>query len=99
MAYNILVRETARMANDAPVVGLIFIAVPMLELALLIKIGQWIGVWAPLGARRCHGDYRHSDYFPAGLQRSCAGRRRRGEGRPPVAPVLDGLFLMLAGSS
>ena len=28
------------------VVGLFLIAVPVLELALLIKIGQWIGVWA-----------------------------------------------------
>ena len=28
------------------VVGLVLIAVPVLELALLIKIGQWIGVWA-----------------------------------------------------
>ena len=26
------------------VVGLLLIAVPVLELALLIKIGQWIGV-------------------------------------------------------
>ena len=28
------------------VVGLFLIAVPVLELAVLIKIGQWIGVWA-----------------------------------------------------
>lgn len=79
------------------VVGLLLIAVPVLELALLIKIGQWIGVWATVALVVMTA-------FTGILiisQQSFTVMRRTleavSEGRPPVAQVVDGLFLMMAG--
>ena len=80
------------------VVGLVLIAVPVLELALLIKIGQWIGIWATVALVV-------TTAFTGILiisQQSFTVMRRTleavSEGRPPVAQVLDGLFLMVAGA-
>ena len=80
------------------VVGLALIAVPVLELALLIKIGQWIGVWATAALVV-------TTAFTGILiisQQSFTVMRRTleavSEGRPPVVQVLDGLFLTIAGA-
>jgi len=79
-------------------VGFLFIALPILEMALLIKTGQRIGFWATL-----------SLLIGAGMigtlilsRQSLAAVRRTQEavarGEPPIAPVLDSLFLVLAGA-
>ena len=80
------------------VVGLVLIAVPVLELALLIKIGQWIGVWQTVALVV-------TTAFTGILiisQQSFTVMRRTleavSEGRPPVVQVLDSLFLMVAGA-
>jgi len=80
------------------VVGLVLIAVPVLELALLIKIGQWIGVWATAALVV-------TTAFTGILiisQQSFTVMRQTleavSEGRPPVVQVLDSLFLMVAGA-
>lgn len=79
------------------VAGLLLIAVPVLELALLIKVGQWIGVWPTVVLVV-------TTAFTGILivsQQSFTVLRRTLEavsmGQPPVAQVLDGLFLMVAG--
>src|SRR5512145_1754202 len=79
-------------------VGLVFIVVPVLELALLIKTGQVIGVWATVALVL-------TTAFTGALiisRQSLSVLRRTleavAEGRPPVAPVLDGLFLLVAGA-
>jgi UPF0716 protein FxsA len=80
------------------VVGLFLIVVPVLELAVLVKMGQWIGVWATVALLVITAF--------AGIliisQQSFTVLRRTleavSEGRPPVAQVLDGLFLMTAGA-
>ncbi len=79
------------------VVGLLLIALPVAELAVLIKTGQIIGVWATVAlvigmaaagmlllSRQSFNVFRQS-------------LEAMGEGRPPVAHVMDGLFLVLAG--
>ena len=76
---------------------LVFIVVPLLEIALLIKVGQEVGFWptfglivvmAAAGAALLH------------RQSLAVLRRAVGEaehGRPPIAEVLDGACLFLAG--
>jgi len=79
-------------------VGLAFIVVPVLELALLIKTGQVIGVWATVAlvvATALTGAIIISRQSLAVLRRTLVAVS---EGRPPVAPVLEGLFLLLAGA-
>ena len=78
-------------------VGLFFIALPVLELALLIKTGQKIGLLATsllvIGAAVAGGAIISRQSFTVVRQTLDA----LSEGRPPVAGVIDGLFLMLAG--
>jgi UPF0716 protein FxsA len=80
------------------VIGLLFIVVPVLELMLLIKIGQDIGVLPTVAlvlGTALTGAYIISRQSLAVVTRTL---QAVSEGRPPVAPVLDGLFLMLAGA-
>jgi UPF0716 protein FxsA len=79
-------------------VGLAFIVVPVLELVLLIKTGQVIGVWATVAlvvTTALTGALIISRQSLSVLRRTL---QAVAEGRPPVAPVLDGLFLLVAGA-
>jgi len=76
---------------------LIFVAVPLLELALLIKLGQLIGLWPTIAiviATAVWGTaILHHQGFAA-LRRAADSLN---QGKPPVEPVVDGFMLMLAG--
>jgi UPF0716 protein FxsA len=78
-------------------VGLLLIVLPVAELALLIRIGQAIGVWATLAlvvGTALAGMFLLSRQSFSVFRQSLEAM---GEGRPPVAHVVDGLFLVLAG--
>jgi len=80
------------------VIGLVFIMVPVLELALLIKTGQVIGVGATVAlvvTTALTGAFIISRQSSTVLRQTLEAMS---EGRPPVAPVLDGLFLLVAGA-
>jgi UPF0716 protein FxsA len=80
------------------VLGSLFIGLPLIELALLIKTGQLIGFWATLaivvatGLLGVHVLMRQSWTVLRGMREAVA------RGQPPVAPAVDGAFLMLAGA-
>lgn len=79
-------------------VGLIFILLPVLEMVLLIKMGQWVGVLPTLAlvvTTAVAGALIISQQSFKVLRQTLEAM---GEGRPPLAPVLDGLFLLLAGA-
>jgi UPF0716 protein FxsA len=79
-------------------VGLVFIVVPMLELLLLIKIGQGIGALPTVAlviGTALTGAYIISRQSLAVVSRALEALS---QGRTPVEPVLDGLFLMVAGA-
>ena len=78
--------------------GLILIALPMVELALLIKTGQAIGVWATLGLVVGAGALGAAILAYQGLSVVRRTQEALAQGRPPVAPVLDGAFLAVAGA-
>ena len=78
-------------------VGLFLILLPVLELALLIKLGQAIGVWATLAlvvAAFFLGAAVISQQSTKVLRQTLEAMS---EGRAPAASVLDGLFLLMAG--
>jgi UPF0716 protein FxsA len=79
-------------------VGLAFIVVPMLELMLLLKIGQSIGVLPTVAlviATALTGAFIISRQSLSVISRALEALS---DGRVPVEPVLDGLFLMVAGA-
>lgn len=76
---------------------LIFIAVPLLELAVLIKIGQTAGFWTTLGlviGMAMLGTYLLNRQGLAVVRRASEAMA---SGRPPVDAVLDSVFLFAAG--
>ena len=79
-------------------VGLVFIVVPVLELMLLIKVGQGIGVLPTVAlvvATALTGAFIVSRQGLAAVRRTLEALS---EGRAPVEPVMDGLFLVVAGA-
>jgi UPF0716 protein FxsA len=79
-------------------VGLAFIVVPVLDLVLLIKVGQVFGGWATAGlvvTTALTGALIISRQSLSVLRRTLEAVA---EGQPPVGPVLDGLFLLVAGA-
>jgi UPF0716 protein FxsA len=84
-----------------PPIGLILlillVALPLLEIALLIKVGAIIGLWMTLAIIVAT--------FVAGIvvvQHQGLGVARRlmasaRDGTPPVVPIMEGMLLMIAG--
>jgi UPF0716 protein FxsA len=77
---------------------LIFVAVPLIEIAILIKVGQWIGFGWTLFivvTTAIAGTYvLHTQ----GLQVIRRAVESLSKGKAPIAPIVDGSFLMLAGA-
>lgn len=76
---------------------LVFMAVPLLEIALLVKVGQLIGFWATIGivlATAVLGTYL---LHRQGLETLHRVMRATEAGQPPVEPLVDGVLLLLAG--
>ena len=77
--------------------GLVLIALPLAEIFVLVKTGQLIGFWATLalvvGAGMVGGLILSRQSLNVLRQTMVAAS----EGRPPVEPVLDGVFLLMAG--
>ncbi len=77
---------------------LLLIALPLLEIAILIEVGQAIGFWpsvllliaaALVGAKIVHDQ---------GLATARRAAEALAEGTPPVGPMLEGVALVLAGA-
>jgi len=79
------------------ILGLILVALPLLELALLIKTGQLVGFWATLAllmGSGVLGAYVLSRHSVGALRRAALALE---QDQPPVAHALDGALLAAAG--
>jgi UPF0716 protein FxsA len=79
------------------VLFLVFIAVPLIELALIIKVGQVAGFWPTLSlivGMAVLGTALLNRQGVAVLNRASEALAA---GRPPVDAVVDGVFLFVAG--
>lgn len=81
----------------APVIILALLALPFIEIAVFIKVGELIGVWptvtlALLGSGAGAIVVRAAGFAMLGRARAAAARNE-----PPVDELLDGLCILLAG--
>jgi len=79
------------------VLGLILVALPIMELMQLVRCGQLVGFWATFAlvvGAGILGTFVLSRQSRGALRRAAAALE---EGRPPMADALDGAFLMMAG--
>lgn len=77
---------------------LVFIIVPIIELALLIQLGRWIGLWPTLALIVLTGILGGALAGREGLRAWHAFQRDLHEGRMPGRPILDGLSIFAGGA-
>ena len=95
-------RAQTRPMSEKPIMRLamllLFIALPILEIALLIRAGQFIGFWPTLGiviATAIAGTYLLRQQGFQILRRLSSDLNA---GRPPLEPIADGAMLLVAGA-
>jgi UPF0716 protein FxsA len=76
---------------------LIFVAVPLLELALLIKVGQSIGFWSTMGIIVVTAALGVAVMQAHGIKAMQRAQASLAEGKTPVSSVVDGTFVLFAG--
>jgi len=77
---------------------LLFILVPIVELALLIQLGRWIGLWPTLGLIVVTGILGAALASREGLRAWRAFQIDVYQGRIPGRPILDGLSIFVGGA-
>ncbi len=75
---------------------LLFVVVPLVELAILIWIGQWIGAWATIGAVILIGATGAWLAKHQGLRTWSRLRESLSKGAMPGTELLDGLLILIA---
>ncbi|MGI9480149.1 MAG: FxsA family protein [Hyphomicrobiaceae bacterium] len=77
---------------------ILFIAMPFVEIALLIKLGEILGFWQTIGivvVTAIVGAYVLQAQGAATLRRVSQSMT---SGEPPIKPVVDGFFLAISGA-
>ena len=77
---------------------LVFIVVPILEIMVFIRAGDWIGLWPTLAGVVLTAVIGAAIVRHQGLSTLARAQRSVGEGRFPVSEVFDGLCLIMAGA-
>ncbi|MDX2158075.1 MAG: FxsA family protein [Hyphomicrobiaceae bacterium] len=76
---------------------IVLIAVPLVEIAVMIKVGQWIGFWPAFGIVIGTFMLGASVLARSGLAAAFRLQEAVIKGEPPVAALVDGALLTLAG--
>ncbi len=76
----------------------LFIAAPLIELAVLIELGRQIGFWWTLLLVIATAVIGTAVLQQQGLETLAKINRSMAEGIPPVEPVVEGFFLLIAGA-
>lgn len=75
-----------------------FIAVPLAELALLIKLGGWIGIWPTLAIILLTAVVGTALLRQQGLNTLAKVGQSVNAGKAPVVPVVEGVLLLISGA-
>ena len=79
-------------------IHLLFIAVPVVELVLLIEIGQRIGTLATIGLIMGTGIVGASLARQQGISTLARLRKDLDDGRLPAEPIVDGVLILIAAA-
>ncbi len=77
---------------------LLFIGVPIIELALLIELGRNIGFWWTITIVILTAIIGTAVLQRQGLQTFARINQELNSGKPPIMPVVEGMFLLVAGT-
>lgn len=76
----------------------LFVAIPLVELAILLQVGQWIGLWPTVGLVVATGIGGAALARQQGLRAFLAVQQELAEGRLPGRSLLDGLSVLVGGA-
>lgn len=77
---------------------LTFLALPLLEIAILIKVGQELGFWPTFGIVVATAVIGAQVLHSQGLATLERATKALAAGQPPMQPVAEGVLLLLAGA-
>jgi UPF0716 protein FxsA len=77
---------------------LLFVGVPLLELFVLVQVGQWVGVWPTIGLVVLTGVTGAAMARLEGLRTVWKVRGELAHGRLPGSALLDGFVILLGGA-
>ncbi len=77
---------------------ILFIVTPLIELALLIELGRQIGFWWTISIVIATAVIGTAVLQQQGLQTIARINQSMASGVPPIEPVVEGFFLLLAGA-
>jgi UPF0716 protein FxsA len=81
-----------------PLLLLVFIGVPLIEIAVLIQIGGWIGLWPTLGLIILTAIVGSMELRSQGLATVARLREQLDRGELPAQTLFDGVCLLFAGA-
>lgn len=80
-----------------PAILLLFVVLPVVELGLLLKVGEWIGLGNTIALIVLTGVVGASLARREGVRVLANIQRDLAEGRMPAPYILDGLMILVAG--
>ncbi len=81
-----------------PVILLLFIGVPIIEIVLFIEVGDWIGLWPTVATILITAFIGTALVRAQGLAVLAQARQDMDTGKPPVKAALTGVCLLVAGA-
>jgi UPF0716 protein FxsA len=91
-------KQTARRIPIGPILLALFIVVPLAEIAVLIQVGGWIGLWPTLALIVLTAVIGTAVLRQQGLSVLLRAQRQLEEGTIPIAEVFEGFCLVIAGA-
>ena len=76
---------------------IVFISIPLIEIAVMIKVGQWLGFWPALGLVIATGVGGAMILARSGLASALRVQDAMLRGEPPVAAMIDSALVVMAG--
>lgn len=76
----------------------LFVVVPLVELAILLQVGQWIGLWPTVGLVVATGIAGAALARHQGMRALLAVQEELAGGRLPGRSLLDGLSILVGGA-
>ncbi|MFW6206820.1 MAG: FxsA family protein, partial [Gemmatimonadota bacterium] len=78
--------------------ALLFVVVPLVELAFLIQVGRWVGIWPTVGLVFLTGILGATLARAEGLRTLWSFQQELASGKLPGQPLLDGLCILVGGA-
>jgi UPF0716 protein FxsA len=77
---------------------ILFVAMPFIEIALLIKLGEFLGFWPTIGIVVVTAIVGANVLRAQGLATMQRVTQSLSSGEPPIQPMVDGFFLAISGA-